>query len=69
MSSVQRTIPREDAATVPPDVSSESGVTAIEYSLIAALIALAIIASLVFVGGEVAQTYLNVADAVESATS
>ncbi len=42
-------------------IKEESGVTAIEYGLIAALIALAIIAAVFFVGQGLSQTFSNVA--------
>ena len=41
--------------------SDESGATAIEYGLIAALIAVAIIAAATTVGGNLATTFNNVA--------
>jgi len=45
----------------------EQGVTAIEYALIASLIAIVIVAALYFVGGEVSGTYENVASEVSNA--
>ena len=45
----------------------ESGVTAIEYSLIAALIAIGIVLTVVFVGTQVDATYTNIADKVDIA--
>jgi pilus assembly protein Flp/PilA len=45
----------------------EQGVTAIEYALIASLIAVFIVAALYFVGGEVSDTYQNVASEVANA--
>ncbi len=45
----------------------EQGVTAIEYALIASLIAVFIVAALYFVGGQVSDTYENVASEVANA--
>jgi pilus assembly protein Flp/PilA len=45
----------------------EQGVTAIEYALIASLIAVFIVAALYFVGGQVEDTYQNVASEVANA--
>ncbi|MBW1744718.1 MAG: Flp family type IVb pilin [Deltaproteobacteria bacterium] len=45
----------------------EQGVTAIEYALIASLIAVVIVAALFFVGGEVSNTYDTVASEVVKA--
>lgn len=45
----------------------ESGVTAIEYSLIVSLIAIAIIAAVVTVGNQVNSTYATIANEVDSA--
>ena len=42
-------------------IRSEDGVTAIEYGLIAALIAVAIIAAVTLVGGGLNKTFNNVA--------
>ncbi|MBW1860465.1 MAG: Flp family type IVb pilin [Deltaproteobacteria bacterium] len=47
----------------------EQGVTAIEYALIASLIAVFIVAALYFVGGEVSETYDNVASSLVDAGS
>jgi pilus assembly protein Flp/PilA len=44
------------------------GVSAIEYALIAALIAVAIIIAVSFVGNEASSTYSNVASVLHSAT-
>jgi pilus assembly protein Flp/PilA len=43
---------------------NEEGVTAIEYGLIAALIAVAIIAAVTLTGGNVAATFTRVANAM-----
>lgn len=43
-------------------VKDESGVTAIEYGLIAALIAVAIIAAVTAIGTDLNQTFQSVAD-------
>lgn len=48
-------------------VSCESGATAIEYGLIAALLSVAIITVLVQVGGELTTTYGRVRDALATA--
>ena len=45
----------------------EEGVTAIEYSIIAALIAVAIITAVTTVGGDVTQTFDEVAAALPNA--
>jgi pilus assembly protein Flp/PilA len=45
-------------------VKNESGATAIEYGLIAALIAVAIIASVTAVGTSLSTTFTNVAGAL-----
>lgn len=47
-------------------VSSEDGATAIEYALMVALIAMVIIASVMFLGQTTNQTFLNVGSAVSS---
>lgn len=47
----------------------ESGATAIEYGLIAALIAIAIIAALSFVGTELGEAYNAVGKTLDNATS
>ncbi len=47
----------------------EEGVTAIEYALIAALIAIVIIAAVTFVGNEVSQTFTRVGDELNNATA
>lgn len=44
------------------------GVSAIEYALIAALIAVVIIVAVSFLGNEASKTYSNVASALHSAT-
>ena len=46
---------------------NEEGVTAIEYALIAALIAVVIIAAVTFVGNEVNETFTTVGDALNNA--
>jgi pilus assembly protein Flp/PilA len=48
--------------------SSESGATAIEYGLIAALISVVIIASITAVGSALTHTFTAVASAVSAAT-
>lgn len=45
----------------------ESGATALEYGLLAALISLAIIGSLIVLGGRVSATFSNIASIVEGA--
>jgi pilus assembly protein Flp/PilA len=47
--------------------SDESGATAIEYGLIAALLSVAIIAALQFVGGELSATFNAVGGALNNA--
>ncbi|HEX4941447.1 MAG TPA: Flp family type IVb pilin [Actinomycetota bacterium] len=47
-------------------VSSEDGATAIEYALMVALIAMVIIASVMFLGQTTNQTFLNVGSAVSA---
>lgn len=47
----------------------EEGVTAIEYALIAALIAVVIIAAVTFVGQEVSETFQDVGAALDAANS
>lgn len=42
-----------------------TGVSAIEYALIASLVAMAIIAAVLFLGGNVSSLYSNVADNVK----
>ncbi|MGB3624547.1 MAG: Flp family type IVb pilin [Henriciella sp.] len=44
--------------------NSESGATAIEYGLIAALIAVAIIGAVTALGGETSDTFNDVSDAI-----
>ena len=44
----------------------ESGPTAVEYGLIAALIAVVIIAALIFLGGALSNTFNYIADEVNS---
>ena len=46
----------------------EQGVTAIEYALIASLIAVFIVVALYFVGGQVSDTYDTVASEVSTAS-
>lgn len=46
----------------------DRGVSAMEYALIAALIAVAIIIAVSFVGNEASSTYSNVASILHSAT-
>ncbi len=46
----------------------ESGATAIEYGLIAALIAVAIIGAITFLGGSLSGVFTGVSDDVEEAT-
>ncbi|MEL6112223.1 MAG: Flp family type IVb pilin [Pseudomonadota bacterium] len=48
---------------------NEEGATAIEYGLIAGLIALVIIASVTGVGNNMGTVYNNIGDAVQNATS
>lgn len=48
-------------------VNDQSGVTAIEYALVAMLIAMAVIASVALLGGEVRNLWQKVADAVTNA--
>lgn len=48
--------------------NDESGVTAIEYGLIAALIAVAIIAALTAVGGSLTSIFTEVSNKLNSAT-
>lgn len=47
----------------------ESGATAIEYGLIAALVAVAIITALTTLGTDLTNTFTNVSDALTGATS
>lgn len=49
--------------------NSEDGVTAIEYGLIAALIAVAIIAAITIVGTELNTTFTTIRQALENANS
>jgi pilus assembly protein Flp/PilA len=49
-------------------LKDESGATAIEYGLIAALIAVVIITAVTAVGGSLSNTFNNVSTAVEDAT-
>ncbi|MGH3118513.1 MAG: Flp family type IVb pilin [Gaiellales bacterium] len=46
------------------ELRNERGVTAIEYGLIAALIAVVIIAAVTFVGDELVQIFTDIADAL-----
>jgi pilus assembly protein Flp/PilA len=48
-------------------IRDESGATAIEYGLIAALLAVAIIASLQLVGGELTKTFTKVQTSLSTA--
>ena len=48
-------------------VNDQSGVTAIEYALVAMLIAMAVLASVVLLGGAVKDLWQKVADAVVNA--
>jgi pilus assembly protein Flp/PilA len=50
-------------------LKNKKGATAIEYGLIAALIAVVIIAALSFVGEEVSTTFNNIGTAVGSANA
>ncbi len=50
-------------------MKDESGATAIEYGLIAALISLAIIAGLKIIGPELKKTFSSIGTALQSATS
>ena len=47
----------------------ESGATAIEYGLIAALLSVAIIIALTFVSGQLNSSYNKIGDALEGANS
>ena len=48
-------------------VGDESGVTAIEYGLIAAAIAVAIIGALIILGGDIAELFETASDAMNTA--
>lgn len=48
-------------------LKSDDGVTAIEYGLLGALIAVAIVASVSSVGNEILQLYTNISDKVTAA--
>jgi pilus assembly protein Flp/PilA len=50
-------------------LTKDDGVTAVEYALIAALIAVAIIAAVVFLGGAVKGTFNHVGSAVDGTAS
>jgi len=50
-------------------IHDESGATAIEYGLIAGLVAVAIIAALTALGGSLQNLFSSVADTVNAATS
>ena len=50
-------------------ISDESGATAIEYGLIAGLVAVAIIAALTVLGSTLSGLFQAVGDTVENATS
>lgn len=54
------------ARVVVQRLSSEDGATAIEYALMVALIAMVIIASVMFLGQTTNQTFLNVGSAASS---
>ncbi|NQY14809.1 MAG: Flp family type IVb pilin [Henriciella sp.] len=51
------------------DIQDESGATAIEYGLIAALIAVAIIAALQTLSGDLQSTFGDVSGALQSSSS
>ena len=53
-------------ARVQQRLSSEEGATAIEYALMVALIAMVVIAAVVFLGQTTDQTFLNVGSAVSA---
>lgn len=53
-------------ARVVQRLSSEDGATAIEYALMVALIAMVVIASVMFLGQTTDQTFLNVGSAVSA---
>lgn len=55
--------------TVRQFMRDEEGVTAIEYALIAALIAVVIIAAVTLVGNEVQNTFSTIATALQGAGS
>ena len=48
-------------------IQEDDGVTAIEYALIAALIAVAIITSLELLGGSISETFEEIEDAISNA--
>ncbi|BCJ92036.1 components of type IV pilus, pilin subunit [Terrihabitans soli] len=48
-------------------LKDESGATAIEYGLIAAIVSVAIIAALQFVGGELGNVFNYIGDQLENA--
>ncbi len=50
-------------------VNSDEGVTAIEYGLIAALIAVVIIAAITLVGSELQTTFTRISDELNTANS
>ena len=50
-------------------IREETGATAIEYGLIAGLVAVAIIAALSFLGGSLDNLFSNVAKTVDNAAS
>jgi pilus assembly protein Flp/PilA len=50
-------------------IKDESGATAIEYGLIAALVAVAIATVLPILGGKLSNTFTNVSDKLGSATN
>jgi pilus assembly protein Flp/PilA len=50
-------------------IRGDSGVTAIEYALLGALIAVAVVGSVIALGNSVSDLYQRIADAVVSALS
>lgn len=55
--------------TIQNFLREEEGVTAIEYALIAALIAVVIIAAVTLVGEEVSQTFTTIGNTLQDANS
>lgn len=55
--------------TIQNFLREEEGVTAIEYALIAALIAVVIIAAVTLVGEEVSQTFTTIGNTLQEANS
>ena len=49
-------------------LGDEAGVTAIEYGLIAAAIAVAIISALIILGGDIADMFTTASDAMDQAS-